>query len=227
MTERRYNDEEVSAIFAKAAEGPQVHPLQVPQAEGLTLAELQEIGREVGITPEAVALAVQSVDQRGRGVTKTLLGMPVGVERTVTLDRELTDKEWDRLVVQLREVFGAQGRVSSTGTLRQWTNGNLQALLEPTSTGQRLRLRTVNGSARGLIATGVAFLGVTAAVAIAAALGGQLGHAVPGIALLASLGLGMVGNGAVRLPGWAKLRGRQMEEIAAGVASSAARQLRA
>ena len=36
----------------------------------------------------------------------------------------------------------ARGHLSEEGPFRQWTNGNLQALLEPTESGQQLRLKT-------------------------------------------------------------------------------------
>ena len=119
------------------------------------------------------------MDLRPRGVSQTFLGLPIGVERTIALNRWLTEGEWEHLVVELREAFNARGTVSSNGPFRQWTNGNLQALLEPTATGHRLRLRTLNGNARASMAAGLATLGVTAAVSIASAVGGQLGSAVP------------------------------------------------
>jgi hypothetical protein len=218
MSDRRYDDEEVAAIFLTAAENPQAAPLQAPRNEGLTLADLQDIGREVGIPPEAVALAAQSLELRRQAVSRTFLGLPIGVERTVALNRWLTDAEWDELVVELRGVFRARGRVKSYGSLRQWTNGNLQALLEPTPTGHRLRLGTVKGDARTGMASGLAIVGAAGAVAISSALGGHLHSAVPGMALLAIAGLGIFVNSALRLPSWARLRGRQMEDIAARLA---------
>ena len=82
-----------------------------------------------------------------RQPTRKLLGLPLGVAQTVEFDRKLTDQEWERIVADLRETFEAPGVVRQQGSLRQWTNGNLQALLEPTATGQRLRMRTVKGNA--------------------------------------------------------------------------------
>src|ERR1041384_7029784 len=81
-------------------------------------------------------------------------GLPIGVERWVTLSRRLTDEEWERLVVELREVFKARGRTQSDGSLRQWPNGNLYALLEPVPGGQRLRVGSLNGAARARITAG-------------------------------------------------------------------------
>ncbi len=214
MAERRYSDKEIAAIFRTAAEAQTNPPREVPADEGLTLA----IGREVGIPADAVAHAAQAVDVRVGAASRTILGLPLGVARTVNLNRRLTDEEWERLVVQLREVFNARGRTRSDGSLRQWTNGNLQVLLEPTETGHRLRFGTVHGAARAAIGAGFAVLGVTAIVAISSALGGYFGDTIPGMALMVFAGLGMITSGAVRLPRWARLRERQMEALAAKVA---------
>jgi hypothetical protein len=221
MAERRYNDKEIAAIFRAASEQePESPQRQVARDEGLTLAELQAIGGEVGISSDAVAHAARAVDVRLDAPSRTFLGLPIGVARTVNLHRRLTDEEWERLVVQLREVFNARGRTRSEGSLRQWTNGNLQVLLEPTETGHRLRFGTLHGGARASIGAGIAVLGITATVAISSALGGTLNAAIPGIALLFAAGVGMIATGALRLPRWARLRERQMEALAARITSS-------
>src|SRR5436189_170661 len=119
MTDRRYTDEEVAAIFSAAAEEPGTRPALTSQQEGLTLADLQ-------------------------------------------------------------------------------------ALLEPTAPGHRLRVRTLKGDARASMSAGLFAVGMSAVVAVAAALAGQLGHAVPGVAFLALAGLGLFANGALRVPGWAR-----------------------
>jgi len=219
MADRRYNDKEIAAIFRAAAEQePQSPQREVARDEGLTLAELQAIGGEVGISSDAVAQAARAVDVRLGAASRTLLGLPIGVARTVNLNRRLTDEEWERLVVQLREVFNARGRTRSEGSLRQWTNGNLQVLLEPTDTGHRLRFGTVHGAARAAIGAGFGVLGVAAIVAVSGAFWGTLGDAMSGIALMAAAGVGMIVSGALRLPRWARLRQRQMEALATKVA---------
>jgi hypothetical protein len=221
MAERRYNDKEIAAIFRAAAEQePSSPPREVARDEGLTLAELQAIGGEVGMSSEAVAQAARAVDVRLGAASRTFLGLRIGVARTVNLNRELSEAEWERLVVQLREVFNARGRTRSEGSLRQWTNGNLQVLLEPTETGHRLRFRTVHGAARASIGAGLAILGVTAIVAVSGAIWGTLADAASSVALMAAAGVGMIASGALRLPRWARLRERQMEALAARVTSS-------
>ena len=211
MTERRYSDEEVAAIFGAAAEIPGTLPPHSSSEQGLTLTDLQAIGREVGIAPEAVARAAKALEVRRTAASRTLLGLPIGVERRVTLNRRLSDDEWEQLVGELRDVFQARGRTKSEGSLRQWTNGNLYVLLEPTPTGQRIRLGSLHGGAAASIRMGLLGLGAAAILAIATVFGAEFGNAIP--ALLAGGGI-LVVNGALRVPGWARLRARQMEDLA-------------
>ena len=217
MTERRYNEAEVEAIFAratKAAETESAHP-QLPSGEGMTLGQLQEIGREVGLTPEDVANAAMSLDRAGRQTSRRMLGLTVGVGRTVDLGRKLSDDEWERLVVDLRETFDAKGSQRSEGNFRQWTNGNLQALLEPTQTGHRLRLRTVKGNSLAWMMGGAGMLAVAGLVGAVGWLG--IGNAanmgLERFALIAAMGIGAFAVGALQLPVWARERRRQMAEI--------------
>ena len=215
MTDRRYSEEEVAAIFERAAEAQQTARRQLPPGEGMTLADLQAIGREVGIPPELVSQAARSIDRVEASASRRLLGFPIGVGRTVELDRHLSDAEWERLVVDLRQTFDARGRVSTEGRFRQWTNGNLQVLVEPTPTGDQIRMRTLNGNARTFMGTGAGLLGLGAILALVSTIGGLDAHALRGLAFLSTMGVGMFSIGALRLPGWASLRRRQMEGVAA------------
>lgn len=215
MTDRRYSEAEVAEIFKRAAEAQQTARRQLPTGEGMTLAALQEIGGEVGIPPELVAQAAQGIDRAGSPTGRRVLGLPLGVGRTVELGRKLTDEEWDHLVVDFRETFQARGQVRQDGSLRQWTNGNLQALLEPTPTGDRLRLRTMNGNARGLMLGGLAIVGIALGPAVVAVFETGLGEAIRQLVPMALAGAALFGVGAFRLPRWAQNRARQMEGVAA------------
>ena len=217
MTERRYTEQEITTIFKVAAEAPSTPPDHLSRADRLTLADLQAIGREVGISPDSVAHAAQTLEVRQGGAYRRLLGLPIGVERRVILRRRLTDEDWEQLVLQLRDVFKARGRTETKGSLRQWTNNNLYVLLEPTPTGDRLRLGSFHGRAMASIRFGLVSLGVAAVLVIANLVGAQLTSARTIAELLAG-GLVLFANGALRLPGWASLRARQMEDLAAQLA---------
>ena len=219
MSERRYSDAEVAEIFQRAAEAQHTSQPALPSAQGMTLAQIQEIGREAGFAPEHLVYAAKAIELTPQKSERRFLGLPIGVGLTVDLGRRLSDPEWDKLVVDLRETFDAKGVLKHEGSFRSWTNGNLQALLEPTETGQRLRIRTMKGDARGLMIGGLAMFGAGAISAVGAIMNG--GMADPGmmsaLGTLAAMGTGMLGAGALRLPGWARLRRRQMEQIATRV----------
>lgn len=214
MSERRYTEEEVAAIFERATEIRKDARRRLPPGDGLTLAELQEIGREVGIAPEVVSEAARALSKPEPATPRRFLGVRIGVGRTVDLDRRLTDQEWEGLVADLRETFDAAGKVSYEGPFRQWSNGNLKVMLEPTGTGHRVRFRTVKGSAREMMTAGAATLGMAGVVALTMIGSGRFGESWPAAAFLAAVGLGMFGISALRLPGWARLRARQMELVA-------------
>ncbi len=212
MSERRYSEQEIAAIFRAAAEQPETTEPETAAADGLTLAQLQSIGREVGLSPEAIARAAHGVDLRPVQA-RSFLGFPLAVTHTVQLQRHLTDDDWDRLVVQLREVFGARGRVRSEGSLRQWSNGNLHVLLEPTDQGHRIRFGTVHGGARAGIAAGLLLFGAAIVTAVATAVSGTLSEAASGIWIMVGVGVIMIANRALRLPAWARIRAQQMAAL--------------
>ncbi len=223
MSERHYNDEEIAAIFERASETEHTAMPVSAEGEGLTLGALQDIGREVGISPKAIALAARSLDQAGRPALRRFMGLPIGVGRTVEFDRPLSDSDWERLVADLRSTFRARGTVRYDGPFRQWTNGNLQVLLEPIPNGHRLRLETVKGDSRSLMTGGAVVLGGATAMLLAVAVAGTLNQtgALTGIGYMAIMGVGMFAAGALRVSAWARRRRTQFDELIARLALTA------
>jgi hypothetical protein len=216
MGERRYTEEEVAQIIQRAVENQQSPKRQLVPVEGLTLTELQEIGREVGISPELVREAAKALDAPPQRGSRRWLGLPIGVSRTIELDRKLSESEWERLVVDLRETFDARGSVRSEGNFKQWTNGNLQALVEPIGAGDRVRLRTIKGNMRNVIRGGLTLLGGSGVIAFINALTGNVQtDDLETLGILALTGLAMLTVPAFVLPSWARERRLQMDEIAA------------
>lgn len=110
--ERRYRDEEVAEIFEAAATPAPVRDRAVTTQDGLTLADLQAIGREVGVAPERIADAASALDRRDSIMPhRSELGMPIAVSRAYDLPRAPTDHEWGIIVSELRETFGARAQL--------------------------------------------------------------------------------------------------------------------
>lgn len=214
--ERRYGDEEVATIFQNAATPQASSGGAVTSTSGLTLRELQAIGAEVGLEPERIADAAAALEvHRGTGPRRTHLGMPVAVGRTLDLPRAPTDREWEQLVAELRQTFGAHGKQVSQGNLRSWTNGNLHAYVEPTDAGYRLRLGTTKGDAVAVGRLGIA--GVVAAVlmGLIMLMIGEFDEDASPALIFALMGIFALAVNAFRLPSWARTREEQMEHIAA------------
>jgi len=226
--ERRFGEHEIAAIFKQAAEAQEVAQRQLSHSEGLTLAELQQIGKEAGITAEFIARAAAATARSEQTPPPTThLGFPVSVARTIDLPGPLSDENWDRLVVDLRETFQASGEVRRDGSLRQWRNGNLHVLVEPTESGHRLRLRTLNTNLKNAVGVGLAFFVMGLLFMLILATTGDFGVDLAGtlfVSLFAAMGLGSIGVAAYRLRRWSEERARQMEVIAARTAERAGAQ---
>jgi hypothetical protein len=187
MSDRRYTDEEVREILARATAVPSV-PAAASETgpdepgalvamssagasvpEGLTLVQLQDIAAEAGIAPDRIASAARSLEVRPRiGQDEDpYLGVVVDVSHVVALPRMMSDDEWDRFVVRLRDTFDDPGQVRKEGSLRTWTHGTLKVLLEPLAQGARLRFEDRQDSAKGSVDGGVA-------MAVSGATGGGL-----------------------------------------------------
>lgn len=216
--QRRFTEGEILEIFGTAAEDREDHPLFRSKGDGLTLAQLQDIGAEIGLAPERVAEAAHGVDLRaGNPQPAKWLGLPLTVRRTVALPRPPSDHEWELLITECRTLFNAPGTVVSTGKLRQWSNGNLHVCVEPTERGYHLRLGSYYATAMSAVGLGFALLSISAFTLGALALKDKLatGFIVP-------LFLGLCGGGALLASAvnsyrWARLRTKQMEYLSTRV----------
>ena len=214
--EHRYRDEEIAEIFEAAATTHDLGQRSLPPADGLTLTELQAIGREVGLAPERIADAATAVDRRRSALPRRKdLGMPISVARTVDLPRAPTDREWSLLVGEMRETFNARGKDRSSGGLREWANGNLHASVEPTDDGYRLRLGTTKGDALLLNRMGIAGMVMGLLMLVIFFLQGRMAEELFVPVFFALVGAATVTSNALRLPRWAQEREQQMEYIAA------------
>lgn len=211
--ERRYDRREIEEILGKAVEERRPAALgssTESSSDGMTLAELQEVGREVGIPASRIAEAARALD-----LTPTVertLGLPLKVGRTVRLPRALTEPEFEALVADLRATFNASGKVHRDGGLRGWTNGNLQAWIEPDGQGHRLRMGTTKGSARQLGGVGTGMLGMSGILGTLTAVGADVPLAGAGALLAMGIGTLVAAFGGV--PSWARTRLDQMEAVA-------------
>ena len=118
--EREFTEGEVRDIFARAAR-KQHEAESVKRPRGLTLAELEEIGRTAGLDPVFVDAAAAEVLKPHRApAADTFLGMPVELRRTRVLRAPLSDEVWRHVVADLQETFKTSGVITDVGGVREW-----------------------------------------------------------------------------------------------------------
>lgn len=218
--ERKYQDHEVQQILDLAIGQDEAPARQLPASDGLTLVQLQDVGREVGVPPSRMAQAVATFESRGEVAPRgKLLGLPTVVGHVVPLPRNLTDREWELLVARLRTTFGVKGESRSDGGMREWSHGNLHAFIEPTDTGYRLRMTDTNAGAVVAMLGGGFFLMMATMIFVV-----LLGKVDPGFRFIVPgffslIGGGLLGGGVRMLPRWARQSEERMTELTSYAAS--------
>jgi len=226
--DRRYDEDEVTRILELATREERGRVRRAADGgdspHGLTLREIQEIAREVGIAPERIAEGARAlvVGSAPVEVRRRLLGFPLGVGGAAGLSRPLTDTEWERLVGEVRIHFNAHGKLERSGSLRSWRNGNLRVLLEPTEGGQRIHIQTHRAQSEVFVRLGGTLVGIASVLTV---VGVMRGGADADLGTIAMVGGGFVIAGLAPLRAWARRRRAQMEEILESAVRMASRTL--
>lgn len=204
--DKRLSEADVSLVLRRAGE--------MTAEQGLTIAQVQEIARDVGLSPESVqrALVEAASGALRPASTERSLGVPVGLSKEVILPGALSDAGWDVLVSVLRATFNAHGKEFSTGVVREWRNGFLRVAVEPTPAGHRLRMTTRKGGAlRGPMIGSASSIIYSAALVAAST-------SKPALLMLAAVPAGLSAVFAawpfLTLPKWARTRSAQFDAIA-------------
>lgn len=117
---RRFNEQEIHALFERAAERQeQARRAEAASESGLSLEELQRIGLSAGIAPEHVAEA--AAELAASEPAASILGVPTQVRHTRRLQGPVSDEAWEQMVAELRQVFGQPGVAGKVGRVREWS----------------------------------------------------------------------------------------------------------
>lgn len=125
-TGKRYTDNEVHAIFERAAaRQDEAERAEDASRAGLSLTELQQIGSEAGIDPAHVALAASELADLGAPLDsrqqESLFGIPTRLGASRVIQGRVSDEGWERMVLELRDIFGRDGIAGELGKVREWT----------------------------------------------------------------------------------------------------------
>lgn len=118
-SDRRYTDQEVALVLAKASELEEGRALSPGSGRGLTLRELHEIAREVGLSPGTIDAAVTSLQVRPGS---SVLGAPYAHRVVRGIPGQLSETALQQLIQVVENQVEATGTVTEAlGTVR-WTS---------------------------------------------------------------------------------------------------------
>jgi hypothetical protein len=116
---RRYTDEEVALILRKAAQFDAGSA--APEAgDGLSLAEIERIAREVGIAPDMVARAAALLGTDAPSMAAKIFGGPANFRAEHEASGEIPRERYGDVVEVIRRVLDRPGRTSEVLGSLEW-----------------------------------------------------------------------------------------------------------
>jgi len=116
---RRYSDAEVEALVRQAAEDQFAHPTE----DGISLAAVQQIAGEVGISPERVERAARRLESDALprlASSRFWLGSPMSVEWERAVPSELPASRYEDVAHEVQAMLSTDGQVQTVGRSFSW-----------------------------------------------------------------------------------------------------------
>lgn len=151
MPHRKYDEHEIARVIERAAELQEADAERSRRAErGLTLEELERVGRETGLDPAYIRAAAAEADAPGPPERSWQSPTHVHAERWVP--GPLQPEAWEEAVAALHRyapgMAGSEtgGRTERVGRSREWTGRTgmgleVRASVSPRGGGQRVRVQ--------------------------------------------------------------------------------------
>jgi len=115
-----YNEKEIGAILKRAAEMSLDE--SGPNAAGLSIEELQQVGNEAGLNPDLILKAAAELQQSGPSRQKNFFGGPVSYSNDFVLDGEIDAATWEEMIAAIRGTFKDPGVVTTRENVFEWTS---------------------------------------------------------------------------------------------------------
>lgn len=115
-----YNRKEVGEILKKAADSSLSD--ESDSLNGLSLDELKQIASETGIDPEQITRAAAELEITGGRNETTFWGGPFIFNSQVLAEGEITDQQWEEMLISIQKFFQSKGEVSERKSVSEWSS---------------------------------------------------------------------------------------------------------
>jgi hypothetical protein len=124
-TGRKFNEEEVALIIKRAAEMQQTEQVAEDMSSAMSLSEVEQIAKEVGIDPALIRRAAQSLDRPGEiNRPSPWVGAPTKIVFERVVDGEISNEEHEALIDTVRRTIGENGIPSVLGRTLSWSSSS-------------------------------------------------------------------------------------------------------
>ena len=222
--ETRFSEDEVQKILAKAAKSQQREESTLEEAtSGLSLTRLQQVAADVGIAPVHIEAAAREILVRRQSAPAgTIVGLPRELGTLRVAPGVVSDAQWEKIVAELRQIFGKSGIPSQFGALREWvsTNDRSESMpvclrLTPDEAGTRITLRQSVTAMSSLIwGVGGGLAGVAVLIGVLMAIVGFEPAVAGAPAMLGGIGVLSAGVGWIGGKSWSKQQQERLERAA-------------
>jgi hypothetical protein len=125
---KRYSKKEIERIFKRAVDLQRKELHQAGGTGEISLNELESIGKEVGIDPELIRAAALELDsEAGAKQVSGFLGETPRYERRFSIQRNLSDRDFRRIINALARILDAPGAGTAEETGFVWSTDSLAA----------------------------------------------------------------------------------------------------
>jgi hypothetical protein len=125
---RLYGDKEMSRILKRAVELQQGKGKTDSMGRGISIGEIEQIARELGIDPRYVAEAAAEIERGEEGQEEqSLLGQTI-IEVRRTVRGEISERQLEMMVQEIRRTFGAAGEIGQLGQSLEWKSSDKELI---------------------------------------------------------------------------------------------------
>ena len=185
----RYTDREVAQILRRAV------ALQEKQGtgpgRGLSLEEMKDVAREVGVDPRFVVEAAEALVRAGPPGGNSLLGGPIHLQAVQVVTEPFSTGQMQAVIDEIRRITGRHGRASQVADAIEW-HGKDQlgsTSVSVSRVGQETRVRVIaNRSDAAAVLYTLGAIGAVIGAGAAGAAVSPLGAAVVAPTVIGVLG---------------------------------------
>lgn len=115
----RFDRDQISKILKRAAELEHKNHIN-DDGDGLSVEELQEVAKEVGLHPKYIRLAAEELERPSPSFLSKIFGGPFNYRHSSVVEGTLSNKKWEEIVAQIRHSIGKNGKPSKFGDTFEW-----------------------------------------------------------------------------------------------------------